>query len=150
MQASLTSYLAQLVTILADDYAIIGASVADQDSSVFNPTGYTPTLPVGTIPATTLTPKQRINASTFSGRGGGAPYHVEQYGLYWRTELTLHPEAGNGKVDASESTVVLNAIAALNAANLSSAAGSGVVIFKPYITVKENDYWLKRVRKTFP
>jgi hypothetical protein len=138
-----------LQPLLPEDFAINSCSIAEQDTNVFNPTDQIPVVVAGAKPLADYSPYARATATTFTGRDAPSPVHVEQYGPLWLVS-TPTGIAGNGKVNATESTPISQAISALSGGPFSSTSGNGGTIWKSYATVKVNDYWLKRVRKTFP
>ena len=71
------------------------------------------------------------------------------FGMTFNDSVAAAP-AGNGNITSAESTAIAAAVAALNAAPFTSTSGALPAIWKPNATYKVNDFWLKKIRKTFP
>lgn len=132
----------------------VGFNVTDQvyynqDSNVGFPQGTAGFVqPTGAKLLADYTPMMRATETVFIGNGGGAPYHIGVFGVFWDPSDVTGP-AANGRVGVGESTVIEDAYAALAAnGGISSIVGVAIA-WKTYATVKPNDYWVRQVRKLF-
>jgi hypothetical protein len=135
---------------LAEDFAFISAEYALTDSEVFYPLD--PPLPVtGTVPATAVTPIQKITSTTFSGKGGDSRARFSLYGIKWvlakqnTSDMGSDDGSYNGVIESSEMPLIGNTV---DAATTQFYATSGASTFwYRRATVKPNDFLLRLVRR---
>jgi len=145
--AAIQAYYDALQPILWEDAIINAVTVADVNSPIFLPIVNPFTSIAGAIVLDTFEPKDKAEVCTFIGRTTtGNPWKISQFGVATgQIEVTGQL---NFRVLASENVDIGNAVAALQAGGgtiLGNDAGS-VAIYE-YANIKENDRWVKKVRR---
>lgn len=138
------SLFTALNSLIWSDFSVIGAEGCMKDSSIFVPVS-APTY-TGSV-ATTGRPSSAAALSvSFMGRTtGGLRWTMFLYGLNLNPQSVTPSQ--DFRVAASESTAIAAGIAALTARVADVCGNDGnQVVFYPYVNVKYNDYWVKRVR----
>src|SRR6185503_3226469 len=136
-----------LDSLLPTDFAWISAMYALTDSDVFLPTGTLPASIIGGVPTSSLTPVERITATTFIGRSTNSRVRITIYCPDWDQEAPSGL-GERGVVQASEVGGIAASITALNNPihQLSGVDGT-MATFYPYVNVKTNDALLRKVRR---
>jgi hypothetical protein len=145
--AAIQTYYTALAPILWDDFQFNAVTVADINSPVFLPI-INPLAVTGIVTtAGQLEPQDKAKVLTFVGRTtAGGPWKISQFGV--ATEGLEVAGGKNFRVLAGEDTDVGNAIAALQAgAGTILGNDANTVAFYEYADVKENDRWVKKVRR---
>lgn len=141
------AYLTALAPILWDDFQVNAVTVADIDSAVFLPIDNPFTGFLGTVDVADLFPAAKAFTLSFVGRTtGGGPWKLTQFGV---VESPLEGLAGrNFRVLQGENADVGNCISALQAgAGIILGNDAGAVAVYNYANAKDNDRWLKKVRR---
>jgi hypothetical protein len=146
-QAAIQAYYDLIASDLYDDFAVISCAYAVEDTDIFLPyssitvTGGT-ALPVGDVSV-------KAGAISLVGRtAGGQPAKIFQYGFSASNRGT--GESQDFRINPGESASIDAAVEFLNALigdfTLCGNDALGVTWY-PYANVKDNDYWVKRVRQ---
>ena len=132
-------------TRLAADFDYIAEYFAEQDSNVFQSSGFLPTPPAGTAVVADFTPAAKVTSWSISGKSSESKTRVVMYGLQSNPYDTAANEA-KLYVLSSEETELATAIAALNAG--SSCGGDGTeAVYYPRANVDLNDFLKRAVRR---
>lgn len=144
--SNLTAALASLLPV---DFEWLDGLYALEDEDTFTPGFGLPTNPSGIVDVDDYSPMARGTATNFLGNGGASKVNVMLFGVFWDLSDPAG-KASNGRVNASESTPVANAIAALNAASGIVSIANVTASWKNYANVKPNDHYVELARKLYP
>lgn len=145
--AAITAYLEALQPILWEDYIINAVTVADVNSPIFLPIPNPITGIAGAITLDNFEPADKAEVVTFIGRStAGGPWKIGQFGIATRQiEVT---GSLNFRVLEAENVDIGNAIDALTTAAGGFIANDGQAVrMYGYANIKENDRWVKKVRR---
>lgn len=146
-QTLFNAFFTTMAAGLPVDLEFISASVAITDSDLFFPAA-PPTAVTGAVALTSLSGQDSISHITFSGRGGlGSKVNLHVYGFAWGPDVLPAGDESDFVITAGESTVIANAIAALAADSHIRAIDNSQPVWRSQVTLKVNDYWLRKLRQ---
>ncbi len=153
LQADGSAYLrglfAAMAGLMADDLAFVSAQYALTDSDLFFP-ATVPAAVVGGVAAATFSKQDGITHLTFSGRGAsGSKINQKLYGVQVNADVVPANFYSDFVVLTSDAVQFANAVAALNTSPSGRivAIDNSVPAYYNRITVKINDFWLRKVRQ---
>jgi hypothetical protein len=147
-QGVLHDFFNAMAILLTDDLAFVAAEVALTDSDLFFPANL-PTAVVGTVGIATASKQDSITHLTFSGRGSlGSKVSLKLYGVQLGPDALPENLSSDFVILASEHANVASAITVLNQAQSAIVAvDNSKPVFAQRVTIKVNDFWLRRVRQ---
>lgn len=144
--ALMEDFWAALSGAMYNDFTVLSAAFAPEDSDVFLPT-IAPASPTGAISSPGGGAGAVPLALSFPGRADDG-----QRAIFYQYGLTLVPVAGtsvlgNFRVNPGEVSQIDDAIALLVAADpLLVSNSNSPVNWYPYANVKDNDHWVRKQR----
>jgi hypothetical protein len=141
-----TGIFAAMNPLLPTDVAFTAAFWIPKDTDVSIP-GPLPTAPAGTIDPADYSAHAKCVGTTFSAKdGAGIKGRFTMFGVFWDLG-TPGAVAADGKVLAAENATVLAGIGAANGGTRDASIADGTLNFNQYVTVKVNDFLLKKARR---
>lgn len=135
-----------LKSIMASDLAFISAAIAVEDSDLFFPAAI-PTAVTGALSPTLFSKQDSISHVTFSGRGTlGSKVNLHIYGLSLQPDALPAQIENDFVITAAESGVITAALAILTGDTHIRAIDNSQPAWRTQVTLKVNDYWLRKVR----
>lgn len=141
----------QLFTTLAaglpDDLSFISAKVALTDVDLFFPAAI-PVQVTGLLAVATFSGQDSISHITFSGRGSlGSKVNMKVYGVQYNPDALPATFPSDFVITTGETSLIANAVAALQGDSHIRAIDNTQPTWYNQVTLKVNDYWLKRLRR---
>lgn len=121
------------------------AEYAVEDSNEWVPSSQVPNLTAGTAVVSTTPVGQRIIQTSFPGKSPGSKARVVLFGILW----VIEDDGGiaeDFKVTTTENTGVATAVTALNGSTTVAINSIGATWYN-YVTVKQNDFLVRQVRR---
>lgn len=145
--AVIQAFYDALAPVAWNDWAINAVTVADLGSPIFLPIVNPFSLITGSSDIVDFEPEDKAEALTFVGRTtGGNPWHITQFGI----DRDAIESAGskNFRVLHPENATIAAAIDVLVAGGGTVLGNdAGAVAMYQYADLKENDRWVKKVRR---
>lgn len=142
----LHAFFLALAPALPNDFVWLSATYTPKDSNVAHPAG-TPESVTGATSLALFKTAQKITKYQFSGKtSGGSKASINAWSLYFTTGTSADAQAEDYVITTGESTVINDAVIALNSFNLPGIDGT-ITTFYNQVTAKQHDHYVKRVRK---
>lgn len=144
-QVSIETFYTAISTFMFSDWSVLGVSYALRGSDIFLPTaGFAVT---GAIDIAGKPARIKATACSFVGRTQqGLRAIIYQYGI--NKGIGDDADSDDFRVNPGEDTTTDGAVAALVAAGTNLCGNDGNAInWYPYMNVKYNDYWERKVRQ---
>jgi len=147
-RAAAAALFTAMAPVLADDLAFLSAEIALTDSDVFFPTAV-PSPVTGEVAVATYSKQDTISHLTFNGRGQalGSKTNVKLYGCNFNPDAVPANLISDFVFTPGESAVIDAAVLALQTAAGIVAIDNSSIIWSGRVTLKVNDFWLRKVRQ---
>lgn len=145
----ITAFLNTLTGALFTDFTVLGAEAVGSDDDAFLPCA-APEPDAGTDSTASTIPEDYITSLCFPGRSeNGGRARLFLYGTGYRKSMRAGGSIYDDfRITASEESFISDAISALSELSPSFVANDdGVIHWYPYVDVKTNDRWLRRLRR---
>lgn len=141
----------QIFTLLAagmpDDLEFLAARVALTDSNLFFPAAL-PVQVTGLVALATLSKQDTISHVTFAGRGSlGSKVSQHFYSLQLGPDTVPGGNEQDFVITSGESAFIGDVVDAFQADSHIRAIDNSQPVWYQRVTLKVNDYWLKRLRQ---
>lgn len=130
---------------LADDFVWIKSQYIPEDSESFTPET-NPLSVTGALAVNTFSKKDGITPIHFAGKCTNTVGGLFVYGLQFSEDVTTAAAETDFLITTDEDADILAAVTALNLANIPGIDGTSIIFYNQ-VTLKTNDFYVKRVRK---